>query len=116
MEDFAARMRRIIEELNEIQRKLQEALVDTSDPRSMPDQPARLEQVQDFKTAIDQMRHFLWFYVQAVSHECGGEKLIELLRQASRGEDADRATLQQINSLTDYAILHFPLPPDRKPN
>lgn len=116
MEDFAARMRRIIEELNEIQRKLQEALVDTTDPRSMPDQPVGLEQVQDFKTAIDQMRHFLWFYVQAVSHECGGEKLIQLLRQASHGEDADRATLQQINSVTDYAILHFPVSPHRKPN
>ncbi len=118
MNDITGRMRRITEELREVQQQLQNALLDGPiGPETIgPEEgPVMLEEVKDFKATVDQMRHFLWFFVQAVSEDESGEKLIELLRQAAHGIKQGSA-LDQINSVSDYAILHYPIPPNRKPN
>jgi len=110
-------MRGITDELRSLQRSLEEVLLDGSSAAS-PDPPVELGVVQDFKAVVDQMRQFLWFYIQAVSNECGGEQLMELLRQAARPEAAGDAnpTVEQIKSLPEYALIHYYLPPNRKPN
>jgi hypothetical protein len=41
-----------------------------------------LESLQVLKSALDQMRHFLWFYLQVMTNESEfGEKLRETIRQ-----------------------------------
>lgn len=119
MDDITSRMRRLTDELAEIQQQLQQALLEGPiGPETIgaADQPIFLESVRDFKAVVDQMRHFLWFFLQAVSDSDSGEKLVELLREAARATDSRVPTLEQMDSLNEYAILHYPIPPNRKPN
>ncbi len=111
MKDTAERMRSITDELRFLQRSLQESLLDGSCMGS--DQSAMAEAVDEFKSVIDQMRQFLWFYLNAMSN---GEQLIELLRQAAQTGADPAKTMEQIESLPDYGLIHYYLPPNRKPN
>jgi len=111
LKETVERMQSITDELRLLQRCLQESLLDGSCMGS--DQSARTEAVEEFKSVIDQMRQFLWFYLNAMSN---GEQLIELLRQAAQTGADPAKTLEQIESLPDYGLIHYYLPPNRKPN
>ena len=111
MKETVEHMRGITDELRLLQRLLQESLLDGSCMGS--DQSARAEAVEEFKSVIDQMRQFLWFYLNAMSN---GEQLIELLRQAAQTGADPAKTMEQIESLPDYGLVHYYLPPNRKPN
>jgi DNA polymerase III gamma/tau subunit len=111
LKETADHMRSITDELRLLQRSLQESLLDGSCMGS--DQSARAEAVEEFKSAIDQMRQFLWFYLNAMSN---GEQLIELLRQAAQTGADPAKTLERMESLPDYGLVHYYLPPNRKPN
>jgi hypothetical protein len=103
-------MRSITDELRLLQRSLQEALLDGSCMGS--DQSVMVEAVEEFKSVVDQMRQFLWFSLNAMT---SSEQLIELLRRAAQtGADPTR-TIDQIESLPD-GLIHYYLPPHRKPN
>jgi DNA polymerase III gamma/tau subunit len=104
-------MRSITDELRLLQRSLQEALLDGSCMGS--DQSVMVEAVDEFKSVIDQMRQFLWFYLNAMAN---GEQLIELLRQAAQNGADPAKALDQIESLPEYGLIHYYLPPNRKPN
>jgi len=104
-------MRGITDELRLLQRSLQEALLDGSCMSS--DQSVMVEAVDEFKSVIDQMRQFLWFYLNAMAN---GEQMIELLRQAAKNGHDPAKTLEQIESLPEYGLIHYYLPPNRKPN
>ncbi len=120
MDDISSRMGSITEELRGVQQRLQQLLLDGPvGPETIgkPEEQVSIGQVRDFKATLDLMRHFLWFFLQAASEDDSGEKLIELLRQAARcADDPSMPTLEQMNNSTDYAILHYPIPPNRKPN
>ncbi|MBV9609653.1 MAG: hypothetical protein JO187_08855 [Acidobacteria bacterium] len=119
MDEITRRMRHITEELQEMQERLQDALLEGPiGPENIgpAGEPVSIEEVKDFKTGIDQMRQFLWFFVEAVSDDDTGEKLIQLLRHAARPDSRAASTLDQMSSASDYAILHCPIPPNRKPN
>jgi hypothetical protein len=67
MEDLAALIQRIRQDLLEIQEKLNWAAVQNAA------QPERrhvvsYDLVRDFKNTIDDMRHFLWAYMEGVTH------------------------------------------------
>ena len=111
MKESADHMRGITDELRLLQRSLQDSLLDGSCMSS--DQSVMVEAVDDFKSVIDQMRQFLWFYLNALSN---GEQLIELLRQAAQTGADPTKTIEQIESLPDYGLVHYYLPPNRKPN
>ena len=111
MKQTVEHMRSITDELRLLQRSLQEALLDGSCMGS--DQSVMVEAVDDFKSVIDQMRQFLWFYLNAMTN---GEQLIELLRQAAQTGADPTKTIEQIESLPDYGLIHYYLPPNRKPN
>ena len=111
MKETVERMHSITDELRFLQRSLHESLLDGSCMGS--DQSARAEAVEEFKSVIDQMRQFLWFYLNALSN---GEQLIELLRQAAQTGADPAKTIEQIESLPDYGLIHYYLPPNRKPN
>ncbi|HVP53066.1 MAG TPA: hypothetical protein VMT05_13190 [Terriglobales bacterium] len=111
MKETVDRMQSITDELRFLQRSLHESLLDGSCMGS--DQSARAEAVEEFKSVIDQMRQFLWFYLNAMSN---GEQLLELLRQAAQAGVDPAKTIEQIESLPEYGLIHYYLPPNRKPN
>ena len=104
-------MRGITDELRLLQRCLQEALLDGSCMGS--DQSVMMDAVDEFKSVIDQMRQYLWFYLNAISN---GEQVLDLLRQAVHTGADFAKTIEQIESLPEYGLIHYYLPPNRKPN
>jgi hypothetical protein len=111
LDEITTRMRTITDELRLLQRVLQEALLDGSCMGA--DQPAIEEAVEDFKSVVDQMRQFLYFYMNAMVN---GDQLVQLLRQAAQSGADPGKTLEQIESLPEYGLIHYYLPPNRKPN
>jgi hypothetical protein len=91
LDDIQVRILRVTEDLRAIQRELNFAAMEApSDPELMEvlSQLPEMEAVQILKSAVDQMRHFLWFYMQVMTNESeAGEKLRESLRQQRPSED-----------------------------
>src|SRR6202051_1748713 len=74
MDDLHTRMVRVTEDLRAIQRELNCAAMQApGDPELMEalSQLPEIESLELLKSALDQMRHFLWFYVQVMTS--GGE-------------------------------------------
>src|SRR5215831_18980350 len=69
LDDVHVRILRVTEDLRAIQRELNCAAMEApSDPELMEalSQLPEMESLQTLKSALDQMRHFLWFYMQVV--------------------------------------------------
>src|ERR1039458_4947563 len=85
MEDIHLRILRVTDDLRVIQRELNCAAMQApTDPELMEAlaDPPEMEAIQVLKSALDQMRHFLWFYMQVVTSDSEmGEKFRETLRQ-----------------------------------
>ena len=85
MEEIHLRILRVTEDLRVIQRELNCAAMQApTDPELMEAlaDPPEIESLQVLKSALDQMRHFLWFYLQVVTSDSEmGEKLRQSLRQ-----------------------------------
>jgi hypothetical protein len=66
-----------------------------------------MESIQVLKSALDQMRHFLWFYIQVVTSDSEmGEKFRQSLRQdasAPAVPDMER----QFQNATDSIMLRY---------
>ena len=90
MEEIHLRILRVTDDLRVIQRELNCAAMQApTDPELMEAlaDPPEMESIQVLKSALDQMRHFLWFYMQVVTSDSEmGEKFRQTLRQ-----DAPRA-------------------------
>ena len=72
LEDIHLRVMRVTEDLRAIQRELNCAAMEApSDPELMEalSQLPEMESLQVLKSAVDQMRHFLWFYIQVMTNE-----------------------------------------------
>src|ERR1700747_2608399 len=85
LHDVNTRIVRVTEDLRAIQRELNCAAMEApGNPELMEalSQLPEMESLQVLKSALDQMRHFLWFYMQVVTNESEvGEKLRETIRQ-----------------------------------
>lgn len=85
LEDIHIRIVRVTEDLRAIQRELNLAAMEApSDPELMEalSQLPEMDALQVLKSALDQMRHFLWFYMQVMTNESeSAENLRETLRQ-----------------------------------
>ncbi|MBZ5547258.1 MAG: hypothetical protein LAO22_04715 [Acidobacteriia bacterium] len=109
MEDIHLRILRITDDLRVIQRELNCAAMQApTDPELMEalSDPPEIESMQVLKSALDQMRHFLWFYMQVVTSDSEmGEKLRQSLRQDAsvRASEAE----QQFQSATDSIMLRY---------
>jgi len=82
MDEIHLRILRVTDDLRVIQRELNCAAMQApNDPELMEalaDQP-EMESVQGLKSALDQMRHFLWFYMQVVTSDSEmGEKFRQM--------------------------------------
>src|ERR1700747_505715 len=72
MDDVHVRMLRVTEDLRVIQRELNCAAMQApGDPELMEalTQLPEIESLEMLRSALDQMRHFLWFYVQVMTSD-----------------------------------------------
>ena len=107
MEEIHLRILRVTEDLRVIQRELNCAAMQApTDPELMEAlaDPPEIESMQVLKSALDQMRHFLWFYMQVVTSDSEmGEKFRQSLRQDVRASEAE----QQFQNATDSIMLRY---------
>jgi hypothetical protein len=76
-----------------------------------------MESLQVLKSALDQMRHFLWFYIQVMTNhsEAGDELRQSIMPKPSAGTDA--SLLEKFKTAADTALLQYLSDSkDRKPN
>lgn len=124
LDDIHLRVLRVTEELRVIQRELNCAAMEApGDPELMEalSQLPEMEAVQMLKSAIDQMRHFLWFYMQVVSNESEtGDQLRQTIRQKTSADatvSPEAAFLKKCRSAADSAVLRYLSDgKNRKPN
>lgn len=88
MDDLHRRIARVTEDLRNIQQELNCAAMQApSDPELMEtlNSLSETEPIETLRSALDQMRHFLWFYSQVMNNE---PELGDKLRQAGTGKTA----------------------------
>jgi len=109
MDDIHLRILRVTEDLRVIQRELNCAAMQApTDPELMEAlaDPPEMETIQVLKSALDQMRHFLWFYMQVVTSDSEmGEKFRQTLRQDVPARVPEME--QQFQSATDSIMLRY---------
>jgi hypothetical protein len=123
LEDIQIRILRVTEDLRAIQQQLNSAAMENSaHPEWLeePDNP-EMEALQVLRAALDQMRHFLWFYAQVMENDSEeGEKLRQSIRKkvtedATFGQEA--AFLERFKYAGDTIVLrHLADSKNRKPN
>jgi hypothetical protein len=119
MNELHLRIARVTEDLRNIQRELNCAAMQApSDPELMEalNSLAETEPIETLRSALDQMRHFLWFYSQVMSNE---PELGDKLRQASQtsSDQAAKSFLDQLSRADELMLLHhLSETKQRKPN
>ena len=85
MDEINCRILRVTEDLRAIQQEMNCAAMQApGDPELMETLSgiSETEALQVLRSAVDQMRHFLWFYAQVLTEDSSvGESLRESLRQ-----------------------------------
>jgi hypothetical protein len=119
LDDVHVRMLRVTEDLRVIQRELNCAAMQApSDPELMEalTQLPEIESLELLRSALDQMRHFLWFYVQVMTTDSEGEEPAHRV-SAKVANAASSSFIEKYKSMTDAALLrHFADGKTRKPN
>jgi hypothetical protein len=111
MEDLHLRIARVTDDLRTIQQELNCAAMQApSDPELMEalNSLAETEPIEVLRVALDQMRHFLWFYSQVMSNE---PELGDKLRQANSAMAAEKsktesAFLDKLSRADELMLLH----------
>ena len=112
MDEVTARIERVAEDLRVIQQELNIAAMQT--PADPEEEPVSVEALETLKSALDQMRHFLWFYCQVVNQDCDlREKLRQALRQDEETESA--SAMDQLARAATRAFSRYRLN-GKKPN
>jgi hypothetical protein len=114
LDEVHVRILRVTEDLRAIQRELNCAAMEApGNPELMEalTQLPEMESLQVLKSALDQMRHFLWFYMQVMTNNSEtGDQLRQSIRQKS-GDDPARSTdaslLDKFKSAADSALLQY---------
>ena len=118
LDDVHVRILRVTEDLRAIQKELNCAAMQApSDPELMEvlTQLPELESLDVLKSALDQMRHFLWFYVQVMTTDSDGPERPNSSAQKPLPKDA--SFIEKFNHITDAALLrYFAEGKNRKPN
>ena len=120
MDDLHRRIERVTEDLRTIQRELNYAAMQApSDPELMEtlNSLAETEPIDTLRTALDQMRHFLWFYSQVTNSE---PELGDKLRQsapANADSNSQGDFLDKLSRSDELMLLqHMAEAKQRKPN
>jgi len=123
LDEIHIRILRVTEDLRAIQEELNYAAMQAPvDPELMQalNEVPEIEAIQVLKSALDQMRHFLWFYMQVVSNESEvGEKLRQSIGQKGADDTAFKSAslAERLKYTTDAAMLRYLSEgKNRKPN
>lgn len=124
LEIIHLRIDRVTEDLRAIQSALNCAAMEVpNDPELMEamSRPPEIESLRTLKSAVDQMRHFLWFYLQVMANESeAGDRLRQSVRQPAAEDvtiSAEAAFLKKCRDAADTAVLrYFADGKSRKPN
>jgi hypothetical protein len=124
LDEIQARILRVTDDLRAIQRELNCAAMEApSDPELMEalSELPELEALQVLKSSLDQMRHFLWFYMQVISNESeAGERLRQALRQkfpTDENANPEAIFLERFKYAGDTIVhRHLTDSKNRKPN
>jgi len=120
MEDVHLRILRVTEDLRAIQRELNCAVMEApNDPELMEalSELPELEALEVLKSSLDQMRHFLWFYVQVMTNDSEvGEKLRETLAQRAKQEAIERNRDKYDLAAEAMMLRYLADAKNRKPN
>ncbi|MEP6645362.1 MAG: hypothetical protein ABJA69_12745 [Acidobacteriaceae bacterium] len=114
LDEVHVRILRVTEDLRAIQRELNCAAMQApGDPELMEalSQLPELEALQVLKSAIDQMRHFLWFYMQVLTNESEtGEKIRHTIRQKASNDakvNHEAMFVEKLKHAGDTALLRY---------
>jgi len=111
MDEIHLRILRVNEDLRAIQRELNCAAMQApNDPELMEalSDPAETETIHVLKSALDQMRHFLWFYMQVMTSGSEmGEKLRQTLRQDPAPLVPETEKQQHMQNASDAIMLRY---------
>ena len=124
MNDLHLRIARVTEDLCTIQQELNCAAMQApNDPELMEalNSLSETEPIETLRVALDQMRHFLWFYSQVMSNE---PELGDKLRQAGPVKTStdekpkvEHAFLDKLSRADELMLLHHMVDSKRrKPN
>jgi hypothetical protein len=124
LQDIHIRILRVTEDLRAIQRQLNCAAMEApSDPELMEalSQLPEMDALQMLKSSVDQMRHFLWFYMQVMTNESeSGEKLRQTIRQKVSADSIlghETSFLEKFKTASDAALMRYLSDgKNRKPN
>jgi len=114
LQDIHIRILRVTEDLRAIQRQLNCAAMEApSDPELMEalSQLPEMDALQVLKSSVDQMRHFLWFYMQVMTNESeSGEMLRQSIRQKVTGDSVlsrESSFLEKFKTASDTALMRY---------
>jgi len=123
MNELHQRIARVTEDLRNIQQELNCAAMQApSDPELMEalNSLSETEPIETLRVALDQMRHFLWFYSQVMNNE---PELGDKLRQSAASTATDESPkvensfLDQLSRADEVMLLHHMAQAKRrKPN
>ena len=119
LDDVHVRMLRVTEDLRAIQHELNCAAMQAPNDPELMESLAGLPEIESLellKSALDQMRHFLWFYVQVMTTGSEPEESPRPAGKKLRSAQAE-TLLEKYNSLSEAVLLrHFVNAKNRKPN
>jgi len=119
-DDLHLRIARVTEDLRQIQQELNCAAMQApSDPELMEvlNSLSETEPIETLRVALDQMRHFLWFYSQVMRNE---PEFGDKMRQANKtgdGDPVEASFFEKLSRVDELMLLHQMVDAKRrKPN
>ena len=124
IDDLHLRIARVTDDLRKIQQELNCAAMQApSDPELMEalNSLSEIEPIETLRQALDQMRHFLWFYAQVMNNEPEFGDKLRRARSAKTASDqnpvAENKFLDQLSRADELVLLHHMVDAKRrKPN
>ena len=124
MEDLHLRIARVTDDLRKIQQELNCAAMQApSDPELMEalNSLSETEPIETLRVALDQMRHFLWFYAQVMNNELEfGDKLRQSAAAKTATDESPKVEssfLDRLSRADEIVLLHhLAEAKQRKPN
>jgi len=123
MDDLHLRIARVTEDLRKIQQTLNCAAMQApSDPELMEalNSFSETEPIETLRVALDQMRHFLWFYSQVMGNEPEfGDRMSQagITKNANGDSKVESTFLDQLSRADELMLLrHLVDSKQRKPN
>src|SRR5215472_17387034 len=121
MNDLHRRIARVTEDLRTIQQELNCAAMQApSDPELMEalNSLSETEPIETLRVALDQMRHFLWFYSEVMRNEPEfGDKMRQAATAKNDSAKSDSLFFDKLSRVDELMLLHQVVDAKRrKPN